>query len=167
MFPLHTETPEEGITLERLFNADSERISAMVSQLKQTATSLGLAFGDRHMTYNSRKAQELGIWAEEKGFGHAFHMEAFRAYFAKGLNIAKIDVLLDIARQAGLDSGEAEQVITSGRYADDVDRDWDIARSKGIKAAPTFVIGNNQLVGAQNFPTLRDFVLQNSKNISL
>ncbi len=167
MFPLHTETPEEGITLEQLFHTDSDRISAMVTQLKQTAISLGLAFGDRHMTYNSRKAQELGIWAEEKGLGHAFHMAVFKAYFAKGLNIAQKDILLDIARQSGLDSAEAEQILTTKRYADDVEKDWEIARSKGIQAAPTFVIGDNHLVGAQNYQTLRDFLLQNSKNISL
>lgn len=167
MFPLHTETPEEGITLEQLFHAESDKINEMVAQLKQTATSLGLAFGDRHMTYNSRKAQELGIWADEKGLGHAFHMAVFKAYFARGLNIAKNDILLDIARQSGLDSDEAKKVLTTGRYAGDVDRDWKIARDKGIRAAPTFVIGDKHLVGAQNYPRLRDFVLQNSKSISL
>lgn len=167
MFPLHTETPEEGITLEKLFRTDSDRISTMVEQLRQTAMSLGLEFGDRHMTYNSRKAQELGIWAAHKGFGHAFHMAAFKAYFAKGLNIAQKDILLDIARQSGLDGDEAGDILESGRYADDVDRDWELARTKGIQAAPTFVMGDNHLVGAQSYPTLRDFVLQNSKGISL
>lgn len=134
----------------------------MVAQLRETAEALGLEFGDRHMTYNSRKAQELGLWAEEKGCGHAFHMAAFKAYFAKGLNIARRDVLLEIITQAGLNREEGAQIMETREYADRVDADWELSYTMGIKAAPTFVMGENRLVGAQSYPVLRDFVLENS-----
>jgi len=47
-------------------------------------------------------AQEMGKWAEEKGKGDEFHDAVFRTYFADGKNIAKKDVLLEMAKKVGL-----------------------------------------------------------------
>ena len=162
MFPLHPRTPEDGLKLEELFHVDSDRIGQMISQMQQMAHSLGLAFGDRHMTYNSRLAQELGIWAAEQGKAHSYDMAVFTAYFGEGRNLAKRDVLLDIAKQAGLDEGKAGQILADRSYSDKVDRDWDLSRRLGIQAAPTFVMGDNRLVGAQPYQALRGLVLENS-----
>ncbi len=67
----------------------------MIDHLRITAEELGLPFGPRNKTYNSRLAQELGLWAEDQGKGEPFHMAAFHAYFADGLNLAKMPVLLE------------------------------------------------------------------------
>lgn len=160
MFPLHPETPEEGKSLEELFNTNSAQITRMVDHLKQTATSLGLEFGDRKMTYNSRLAQELGIWADEQGCGDGFHLAAFKAYFADGENLAKTEVLLKIAARAGLREELAKQVLASRSHSALVDADWELSRSSGITAAPTFVMGSSRLVGAQDYPTLQGLMLQ-------
>ena len=45
--------------------------------------------GERTRTYNTRKAQELGLWAMDSGRGDPFHQAAFRAYFVHGRNLAK------------------------------------------------------------------------------
>jgi predicted DsbA family dithiol-disulfide isomerase len=160
MFPLHPETPPEGRSLEELFNASSLQVSQMVGQLKVTAERLGLEFGDRHMTYNSRLAQELGIWAEEHGRGDAYHMAVFRAYFGLGENIAMRENLLRLVDQAGLPVDEAREVIDSRSYSTPVDEDWQLSRSSGITAAPTFVMAESRLVGAQDYPTLQGLMLQ-------
>lgn len=54
------------------------------ADLKATAAKLGLPFGDRTATCNSRRAQELGKWAEAENRGEPFHRLAFEAYFVKG-----------------------------------------------------------------------------------
>ncbi len=71
-------------------------VNKIVNQLKTTAAKFGLGFGDRTMTYNSRLAQEVGLWAESKDIGHKFHMNVFKAYFVQGLNIGLKDVLIDL-----------------------------------------------------------------------
>ena len=129
----------------------------MVEHLKRNARALGLPFGDRTMTYNSRLAQELGAWAQEEGNGDGFHGAAFRSYFVDGQNLAEHDVLLGIAEKSGLDRSEAEQVITSRSHAAKVDRDWEQAGTLGITAVPTFVIGGDMLVGAQEYRSLAAF----------
>jgi predicted DsbA family dithiol-disulfide isomerase len=157
-FPLHPETPPDGQSLEDLFAGRPINIPEMLAHLRNTAHQLGLPFGDRHMTYNSRRAQELGKWAENGGRGDAFHNAVFKAYFANGLNIATDTVLMDIAQSVGLDSQEARTVIEQGQYRDAVDRDWQRSRNMGITAVPTFVMNQQRLVGAQTYQDLTRFI---------
>ena len=157
-FPLHPETPPDGQSLEDLFAGRPINIPEMLTHLRNTAHQLGLPFGDRRMTYNSRRAQELGKWAENCGRGDAFHNAVFKAYFANGLNIAVDTVLMDIAQSVDLDPLEARTVIEQGQYRNAVDRDWQRSRHMGISAVPTFVINRQRLVGAQSYQDLTRFI---------
>jgi predicted DsbA family dithiol-disulfide isomerase len=161
-FPLHPDTPSEGLTLEALFAGTGMDIPAMMARLKQVAQELNLPFGERPKTFNSRLAQELGKWAETQDKGHAFHMAVFKAYFADGLNIAQPQVLLKIARGLDLDEDAAQQVMTSRTFRAEVDRDWQRSHQKGIRAVPTFVMGFQHLTGAQPYAELKRVMQQNA-----
>lgn len=129
-----------------------------MDSLRSTAEALGLPFGARKKTYNSRLAQELGLWAEDLGKGEPFHLAAFQAYFADGLNLAKWPVLLQLARQVGLPEQEAEKIIDSRAYQHQVDRDWEDSRRKAINAVPTLVLGQHKVVGAQSYQVMTELV---------
>ena len=161
-FPLHPETPEAGRTLEELFAGRPIDVPAMLVHLRQTASRLGLPFGERRMTFNSRRAQELGKWAASAGREEAFHRAVFRAYFADGLNIAQLPVLKTIVESIGLSAREAETVLAAGDYQQAVDRDWQHSRSMGITAVPTFNLAGQLLVGAQPYAALEKLVRQAS-----
>lgn len=150
-FPLHPETPEEGQLLSQLFRTSPEKITGMLEHLRTTAKELGLPFGTRTRTYNSRLAQELGLWAADLGRGEAFHLAAFKAYFADGRNLALLPVLLDIAQSVGLAGEEAARILSARNYRPQVDKDWRESRAQGITAVPTLVLGQDQLVGAQSY----------------
>lgn len=126
----------------------------MLTQLRSTAGALGLPFGERTRTYNTRLAQELGLWAEDHGAGDPFHMAAFFAYFRDGQNLALLEILLNLAEGVGLARDQAESVLTNRTYKKNVDRDWQESRDKGITAVPTFVMGKHALVGAQPYEAL-------------
>ena len=126
----------------------------MIENLRITAVNLGLPFGPRDKTFNSRLAQELGLWAEDQGKGEPFHMAAFHAYFADGQNLAKMNVLLRLARDVGLAEEAAEEILINRTYRDKVDRDWAESRLKAINAVPTFVMGQHKLVGAESYENL-------------
>ena len=130
----------------------------MLTHLRRTARELNLPFGDRHMTYNSRRAQELGKWAEEVGRGEAFHKAVFRAYFAEGRNIARVAVLTDIVQTIGGDPAAARSALEEGHYAKAVDSDWQVSRRMGISAVPTFVADGRHLVGARAYRDLIRFI---------
>ena len=135
----------------------------IVAQLQATAAKFNLPMGDRKMTYNSRLAQEVGLWAEEKGKGHDFHMAAFRAYFVAGNNLAKKEVLLDLIRSVELDPVEGEAVIDQRTFKGAVDADWELSRTKKIMAVPTFIMGPDRLVGAQTHEVLEKMVIKGGK----
>lgn len=158
-FPLHPETPDEGRTLQELFAGRGVDVDQVVARLKRTADELSLPFTTRSMTYNSRRAQELGKWAEQRGRGDAFHHAAFEAYFAKGHNIADIEVLKEIVRRVHLNPDEAEAVLHDGTYQEAVDRDWQRCRDVGITAVPTFHMNGQYLVGAQPYEALERMVI--------
>jgi predicted DsbA family dithiol-disulfide isomerase len=160
-FPLHPETPDEGLSLAELFADRPINVHEMVRQLRKTAAELGLPFGDRTMTYNSRLAQELSKWAAEKGRENDFHRAVFRAYFSDGLNIGNPAVLVNVADAAGLSADEARRVLESRTYRRSVDRDWDRAVRLGVTAVPTFMIRGQSLVGAQPAAVLERFLDEN------
>lgn len=130
-----------------------------MDRLKRVAGELGLPWGERKRTYNSRLAQELGKWAESKGSGDAFRDAAFRAYFVDGRNIARPDVLAGVVRTAGLPEKEAGEVLQTRTFRDAVDADWTLAGSMGIEAVPTFVLDGGTLVGAQPYEALEGLLL--------
>ena len=147
------------MTLEQLFAGRNIDIPQAKARLKAVADELGLPFGDRNKTYNSRLAQELGKWAEEKGAGDTFHEAAFKAYFAKGVNIADHSVLGDIAEAVGLDRSEAEAVISERRFKEAVDSDWQRSAQYSIQAVPTFALNGQTLSGAQQYAALEQMMI--------
>ena len=159
-FPLHPETPEEGMTLEDLFAGRPVDIPGMMNRLRAVADQEGLPFGDRLRTYNSRLAQELGHWAASLGRGRAFHDAVFRAYFADGRNIAEMPVLTAVAASVGLDPEAAREVLETRVFRDAVDADWQYSREAGIRAVPSFKIGREILVGAQPYRELEAFLIR-------
>ncbi len=158
VFPLHPETPEEGLELTALFAGSGRAPGAIAARLQEVATEVGLPLGQRTRTYNSRRAQELGKWAEEQGRGEAFHAAVYHAYFVACRNIALPDELAAIAAGVGLVAGEARRVLERGHYAAAVDADWQRARELGITAVPTFRFRDHQLVGFTPYPALRRLV---------
>ena len=144
--------------LEDLFNKSSTEIDQLVEHLRTTAIDLGLPFGPRTKTYNSRRAQELGLWAEDQGRGDEFHMQAFKTYFVEGRNLAKQDVLIDLAERVGLSGTTASKILSERSYSDRVDNDWNDSRFMGITAVPTFVMGRHKLVGAQSYEQIEELV---------
>ena len=127
-FPLHPDTPEDGLLLEQLFADYPVDVKKMMSKLRKKAEDLGLPFGEREKTYNSRLSQELGLWAESKNKGDAFHHAVFRAYFEDGKNIAKVPVLLDLTESAGLPREEAASVLATRAFKAAVDQGAIIGR---------------------------------------
>ncbi len=130
----------------------------MLGRLRQVADELGLPVRERTRVYNSRRATELGKWAEAQGRGDAFHDAVFRAYFAEGRNISEVAVLREICASLGLDPDEAERVVAEGTCRGEVDADWDYSRRLGVTAVPTFLAGGRAVVGAQPYEALERLI---------
>ena len=160
-FPLHPETPAEGISLEELFagRGNAEERKARQERMRGLMKAEGLPYGVRTHSYNSRLAQELGKWADTQPGGDALHDLLYRAYFVDGRNIGDIEILVELARSAGLSGEDARQVLVERSFRAAVDQDWITSRQIGVTGVPTFVAGNQGVVGAQPYEVLEQLVV--------
>ena len=142
------------MTLEELFAGRPINIKQVLDHLTSVAAELGLPLGKREKTYNSRMAQELGKLAEKQGYGEQFHMAAFRAYFADGLNISLDSTLIDLGISLGLSEVDVRDALEKRTFKKAVDEDWNRSYQKGVTAVPTFMLNGISLVGAQPYEKL-------------
>lgn len=156
-FPLHADTPQEGRSLDALFAGRGVDLEAMRQRMAGLMRAEGLPYGERTHTYNSRLAQELGKWADTRGF-EAIHGALYRAYFVDNRNIADIEELVQLAASVGLPPDEARDVLLERRFRTAVDADWMKAREYGITSVPTFVAAGNGVVGAQPYEVLEQLI---------
>jgi predicted DsbA family dithiol-disulfide isomerase len=157
-FPLHPDTPAEGRTLEEMFRGRGYDVPKMQAQMRARMQAEGLPYGDRKMTFNSRLAQELGKWADTQPGGEAIHDALFRAYFVDGRNIGEVAVLLDIAKDVGLDEAKAREVLEKRSFKAAIDADWEKSRDYGVTGVPTFVHDGKGVVGAQPYEALVELI---------
>lgn len=153
-FPLHPEIPEEGMDLADLFAGRAFDLDAAQRRLRAVAAEVGVPLADRRSTSNSRRAQELGKWAEALGAGGAFHAAVYRAHFVEGRNIARPEELAALAAAVGLPADEARRVLEEGRFRAAVDADWRRSRDLGVRAVPTFLIGGRRIEGFRPYEEL-------------
>ncbi len=158
-FPLHPDTPAEGMSLEALFpGRDLTPFRTRMQALMQEA---GLPYGERTHTYNSRLAQELAKWAESQlddAALDALHRALYEAYFVAGANIGDIEVLSELGAAAGLDQHALRTALDQGRCKEDVDADWQQAMEHGITGVPSFFARDLIVVGCQPYEVLERFV---------
>jgi predicted DsbA family dithiol-disulfide isomerase len=165
MFPFRSDTPEEGLSLDACFSDDPLVLKERMRNLKKTAEVMGLPFASPEIIFNSRSAQELGLWAESKGRGDAFLQALYIAYFVDSRNIAKISVLSEIAVSVGLPAEKVDNVLKEGAFKEPVDRDWAMAKEMNILVLPTFVLNGGRLVGAQPYHKLQR-LMENSGTVN-
>jgi predicted DsbA family dithiol-disulfide isomerase len=146
------------VTLEQLFAGRRIDIPEMLKRLEQTAQSLGLPFGERRMSFNSRRAQEAAKWAELRGKADPFHNAVFRAYFVDGKNLHEIKTLAAAAESVGLRGADLDEVIRNRTFKAAVDQDWLRSHELSITAVPTFRLNGESLVGAQPYEQLAAFL---------
>ena len=154
-FPLHADTPAEGVSLDVLFaGSKAEERAARQVRMKGLMDAEGLPYGERTHTYNSRLAQELGKWADTQQGGSALHDAIYKAYFVEGRNIGDLETLVDLAQSVGLSADAARKVLTERSFKAAIDEDWSSSRQAGVTGVPTFASGGYGVVGAQPYEVL-------------
>ncbi|MBQ12576.1 MAG: dithiol-disulfide isomerase [Planctomyces sp.] len=157
-FPLHPDTPEQGLLLEELFAGRNLDLPKMQREMAGRMAAEGLEYGTRTRTCNSRLAQELGCWADRQPGGGRLHDVMFRGYFVDDINLALPDNLVRLVEEAGLDVEDARASLLERRFRDAVDADWARSSQLGITGVPTFLVAGRKAVGAQPYQVLEDLL---------
>ncbi|WP_309128514.1 DsbA family oxidoreductase [Microbacterium sp.] len=128
-----------------------EHVEQMLSNVTDVAAGAGLQYRfDLLQHTNTVKAHELLHFAKAKGLQSEMEERLMSAYFTEGRHVGRIDDLVELAVEVGLDADEARAALESAEYLDAVRADQAQARAYGINGVPFFVLdGQYGISGAQ------------------
>lgn len=128
-----------------------ERVREMLDQVTGVAAGSGLEYRfDLLQHTNTVKAHELLHFAKAQGRQYEMAERLMSAYFTEGKHVGRVDDLVDLAVEVGLDASDVRDALESGRHLADVRADQAQAQAYGIQGVPFFVIdGKYGVSGAQ------------------
>ncbi|MGC6449101.1 MAG: DsbA family oxidoreductase [Pirellulaceae bacterium] len=154
-YPLHPETPDEGMTLNELFSGRNVDVEKDQQAIRLKAQTMGLKWTTRKHTYNSRNAQLLAKYLEGSEYHNDFRGQVFDAYFGRGKNISDPGLLSDIFLTLNIAGRNVRELLIDPDLNAILDADWNRCRSVGITGVPTLYYEDRYCVGAQNSDILR------------
>lgn len=164
-FQIHPEWPAEGVPAEQYYRTmDERRRKAAWQMIESMAAEAGIEMRPPSVLANSYLALAAQEFAIEHGCADAFEERVYRAYFHDQANIGERGVLMELAREVGLDAAQLDQALAEDRYAMRLKNATLMAHQRGINGVPTFIIGDYPLVGAQDADVMRQ-VLQRAIEI--
>lgn len=166
-FQLNPDLPSEGIArkqyLEDKFGGP-QRAAEIYARVRAAGRSVGLELNIDGITTqpNTLAAHALIAFAQQGGAsGSAVKERLLQAYFVENRFIGSVDVLADIAREAGLDADAARAFVTDPQQLQAVAQADAQARGMGINGVPFFIFNQKLAVsGAQDPATLLDAMQQ-------
>ena len=143
-------TPADYLSDRKGISPDQAR--AMMAQVTEIAAGEGLAYDFDHVHQtNTVLAHELLHLARERGLQAELKERLLAAYFEQGRHIGKVEELVALGAEVGLDAEEARAALTDHRYLPAVKADVAQARAYGINGVPFFVLdGALGVSGAQS-----------------
>ena len=76
------------------------------------------------------------------------HRAIFRAHFVRGMDIGRVDHLLQLATEEGIDTEALAAALEDGRYLEELARTESEAERYSIHQTPVFLFGRFKVVGA-------------------
>ncbi|MBM7566903.1 DsbA family oxidoreductase [Paenibacillus sacheonensis] len=133
------------------YGISREQSEAMHENLVQQAAELGLTYNFEHAhPANSLDAHRLIHYAGRFGKRTEAAELLFKAYFTDSKRIGRMETLIDIAAELGLDPKEAEAVLSSDEFTEEVQAECREASQLGANGVPFYVINRKYAVaGAQ------------------
>jgi len=151
-FELNPDMPAEGQNiLEHVaekYGATPEQSAANRKAIHARAAEVGFEMrtSESSRIYNTFDAHRLLHWAGIEGRQAELKHALFDAHFTEGLNVSDPEVLAGVAEKAGLDRAAAADVLSSGRYAQEVRQAERFWQGQGISAVPAVVINDRYLI---------------------
>lgn len=109
------------------------------------AQPLGLSMSEPGLLPWTRKAHELCEFSRDRDRFHQVRRALFRAHFVDRIDIGRIDLLTELAHEAGLDRSETRAALDVDRYAEAIASTRESALDREIRVVPTLVTASRRL----------------------
>ena len=153
-FQLDPTIPPEGVDrrayLDRKFGPNRSREIGEAIREAGQAAGIDFAFDRIEKSPNTFDSHRLIRWAASAGCQNEMVDSLFRRYFEDGEDIGDRKVLVDAAREAGMDHELVAYLLIHDKDADIIRREDTMAREMGISGVPTLLFEQAYAVmGAQ------------------
>lgn len=153
-FELNPSMAKEGENLvehiARKYGSTEEQSAATREMIRDRAAQVGFAinYTPASRIYNTFDGHRLLHWAGTLGADRqrALKHALFEAYFTEQHDPSDHAVLVDAAGKAGLDRGEAADLLASDRYAAEVREAEHLWQRRGIHAVPAIIVNDRYLI---------------------
>ncbi|MFC9244095.1 DsbA family protein [Streptomyces sp. NPDC057136] len=112
----------------------------------------------RHFPLEKNKHAYAAAQASEEAYVQGRSWPYIEALLARTADLSRAgeSVLLDVARELGLDAEEFDTALIDGRHLLIVDADQAEGKAIGVTGTPTYVIGDERLDGGKSQEGLRE-----------
>ena len=131
-------------------------IPTMLERVSEIARTVGLDYDyDVNQPTRTLKAHELLHFAKAHGRQVEMKERLMTAYFERGEHVGRIEDLVTMAEEVGIDPTATRRALESGEFAQAVQADIQQAAAYGIRGVPFFVVdGKYGVSGAQESAVL-------------
>ncbi|MEP6504191.1 MAG: DsbA family oxidoreductase [Betaproteobacteria bacterium] len=164
------EGEDTGEHLAKKYGMPEDQVASNREAIRQRGAAVGFTFNmdKRARIYNTFDAHRLLHWAEvldaeqsttgenALALKHAF----LKAYFTDGQDPSSHDTLVRYATEAGLDAVQAREVLTSGRYTQEVREREQYYQQRGINSVPAIIIDDKHLIQGGQPPEMFEQALR-------
>ena len=144
------EGQDVGEHLTQKYGSTPEQQAQARAGIAARGAAVGFTFRKegRGRVWNTFDAHRLLMWAGELGARQQrdLKMALLKAYHGEGRSPADHEVLLDVVDSVGLDRKEAQLVLESGRYTNEVRERERQFQQMGISAVPSVIVNNRHLI---------------------
>ena len=136
--------------MEKKFGPDRAR--SIGNNIREMGETLGINFNFEKIqrSPNTLDSHRLIRWAGTAGVQNLMVEILFRRYFTDGEDIGNLEVLVDAARETGMDHDIVRELLGTDADLELVRKEEEVAREMGISGVPSFIINTEyMLVGAQ------------------
>lgn len=150
-------TAAEG--LARKYAVSLSEAKAMIDRVVDKAKDSGLSYRyDLVQSTNTFDAHRL-VKMANKAQVKVLNQALYEAYFFQGLNLADYNVLIDLAKKAGLDPEAVKAMLHSDKFKAEVEADIQEAKALKVRGVPYFRINKKSVIpGAQPVESFVDTI---------
>ncbi|MDO5712833.1 MAG: DsbA family protein [Tissierellia bacterium] len=145
---LRAETPMDGKEFS------SEDVKKYTLQLKKLESSDSLfqevSFAPLTHTYNTYTAHILALGAYEQGKYLPFALEVYRAYFERGENIAKMEILTPILEKLELNPTQTMNMVSADTMRGSIHRGFELKKKFEFSTIPAMYIEEKNILIPQS-----------------
>jgi predicted DsbA family dithiol-disulfide isomerase len=149
--------PREGISREEYLTkkfGSPQGYEQIARRVQMAAKQEGLIYDIDKVSRqpNTTDAHRLILWAAQLGKALEMKQRLMDFYFTEGKDLTDREVLVEVAREVGLDGDQVRELLASETDVDLVSNAAEQAKEAGIQGVPFFIFGQKYAVSGAQAP---------------